>query len=317
MIPPKAIDLIIRHIDAIDMAVASRLNRKRPWLEPALTSLLCELLDADTQNGDTVVYNLQQLNDDLRSLEGSLTIAFEIETHEYDPDMEHWVTQADIGLVVNFIDYLLPEESWRLSWLLQAKRMNPDSRVPLRYTESSRFGSTNLPQQKRIEKLVEIVGVPFIKYLLYCPRPANLEEITQTKLAHLRNSELSGNIFDYTLGLKVRDELGSRNSSLAAGLFVADIVNIPKNLGQVHQTVLEDCYPLSWFLCAHLLSSDNFGLESRQRIRLDGPPRRRHANSPAEEWAHGIVTGNQGAIRRLMEVTSSHDHDQYHDRARP
>jgi hypothetical protein len=117
MIPPKAIDLIIRHIDAIDLAVASRLNRKRPWLEPALTSLLCELLDAETQDDDTIAYTLKQLNDDLRSLEGLLSIAFDIETHEYDPKMEGWVTQPDIGLVVNFIDYLLPGESWKLSWL--------------------------------------------------------------------------------------------------------------------------------------------------------------------------------------------------------
>lgn len=49
MISLKAIRLILRHFDSIDYCVSKRLMRKRPWSEPALTSLLCDLLDQDDQ----------------------------------------------------------------------------------------------------------------------------------------------------------------------------------------------------------------------------------------------------------------------------
>jgi hypothetical protein len=189
---------------------------------------------------------------------------------------------------------------------LQAKRMNPDNRAPLRYTEASRFGSTNLQQQKRIERLIEIVGVPFVRYLLYCPRPAHLDEITQIKLAHLRNADLAGNIFDFTLGLKLREDLGSRSSTLAAGLFVANVSDLPKNLGQVHRTILQSCYPLSWFLCGHFIASSYDDFVSRGRVNPhSSQSRRAQRDLSAEEWAHGIVTGDQDAISRLMEASGT------------
>src|SRR5579862_6669471 len=131
MITPKAAHLLIRHFDSLDRAVSKRLTRKRPWSEPALTSLLCDLLDADTQADEPLEYPMASLNFDLQKLEGLLRISLQIQTHEYDARMERWVTQADLGLVVNLIDHLMPKESWSISWLLQAKRLYPDSRNPL------------------------------------------------------------------------------------------------------------------------------------------------------------------------------------------
>ena len=37
MISPKAFELIIRHLNAIDGAVSERVARKHPWCEPALS----------------------------------------------------------------------------------------------------------------------------------------------------------------------------------------------------------------------------------------------------------------------------------------
>ena len=70
MLSPIAFDLIIKYFDAVDRAVAARLSRKRPWSEPALTSLLCDLLDEETQEGQNLSYTLRQLNDELNAFDG-------------------------------------------------------------------------------------------------------------------------------------------------------------------------------------------------------------------------------------------------------
>ena len=85
MISPKAIELMIRHWDAVDVAVSKRVSRKRSWAETALTSLLCDLLDSETQDEIQLKYTLADLNRDLKKLDGILTFTIEIETMEYPP----------------------------------------------------------------------------------------------------------------------------------------------------------------------------------------------------------------------------------------
>src|SRR5437762_2342562 len=140
MIPPKAIRLIIRHLDSLDRVVSRRMGRKRPWLETGLTSYLCDLLDDDTQAEERLDYPLDELNRDLGNLDGLLRATFRVDTHEYAPQLERWVTQADLGFVINVIDHLLPDHSWSIAWLLQAKRLTPDHHGKAQYSESSRFG---------------------------------------------------------------------------------------------------------------------------------------------------------------------------------
>ena len=230
MISPEATKLLIRHFDAIDFSVSRRLVRKRPWSEPALTSLLCDLLDEETQAEERLRYSLEELNRDLQSLEGYLSLSFEIETHEYDSRMERWVTQADLGLIIRFSNNFVPNDSWSSPWLLQAKRIYPSRRSSSgRFDETSRFEATDAAQLQRIQKLIEVVQDNFVLFLLYCPRPESLDELTRQKLAYLRTTHLSGEIFDYTLGLQLHSELSSSNPSLAAGLFLCDAENVPGN----------------------------------------------------------------------------------------
>ncbi len=223
--------------------------------------------------------------------------------------MEGWVTQADLGFVINYQDHLLPEESWSVAWLLQAKRLTANLHGSRLYTEASNFGAVNVEQQDRIRRLRKAVGIEFIKYLLYCPRPSALDKETQAKLAHLRYKKLASRIFDYTLGLETRDDLGSDTSTLAAGVFVAGIDTLPYNLSQVHNTMLDGCCPLSWFFAAHFASDINpsdlhpGGLVSAPTyIRIhpgqDSPD---FATRPLGkiELAHAIVRGNPVAIEQL------------------
>jgi len=71
MISPKAVNLIIKHFDAIDEAVTKKMVRNRPWSETALTSLLCDLLDEKTQDEEILRYTLKELNHELYELDGS------------------------------------------------------------------------------------------------------------------------------------------------------------------------------------------------------------------------------------------------------
>lgn len=313
MISPKAVRLIIRHFDAIDHAVSKRLVRKRPWHEPALTSLLCDLLDAETQQEEKINYSISELNKDLSEIDGLLSLSFTIETHEYDSKMERWITQADLGLLVKFEDELLPSDSWTAAWLLQAKRLSPARRDPITYTEACRFAAMNPDQHARMERLQKIIGISFVRFLLYCPRPSLLDATTALKLMHLRNRNLGNNIFDFTLGLELHEELSSKDSSLSAGLFVTKSTEVPPNLGYVHAGILEDCFPFSWFLASHLVDDGPRFQRIPKRYHSGGRPRKRpkmlmpDSDGNGSKWAEGIVTGDSKAVECLIETLDEQD----------
>jgi len=306
MISPKAVHLIIKHFDAIDKVVSKKLKRKRPWSETSLTSFLCDLMDQETQNEEKLDYSIEELNKALTDIDGLLNVSFTIETHEYSPRMERWVTQSDLGFEIQFEDYLLPQQSWSIAWLLQAKKIFYDRKKTNAYSESSRFESHDLDQIDRIKDLQKHIGIEFVKNLLYCPRPSDLDDITQKKLIHLRNSRLSGNIFDYTLGLEVKDELSKTDSSLAAGIFVSPIENGPLNLGSVHQNILNIAFPLSWFIASHFTNS---GFEAHNRLfkhtrrpfKKITPTNHDVKNLKSEVLASLIVKGDEKGVEEICE----------------
>lgn len=303
MISPAVVEPIIRHLDAIDEALSRRVTRKSRWEEPALTSQLCDLLDEETQGDERLKYTFEELSTELGAIDGLVRVNFGIDTHEYDPTWEHWVTQADLGLVVRLEDRMIPENSWSASWLLQAKRAYPRNRTSGVFDETSRFPARDPQQQMRMERLVEVVGVPFVRYLLYCARPSDLDGLTRHKLAHLRNTSLSSHIFDYVLGLQLHRELMASDSSLAAGIFVASIDDCPRNIGDVHRKCLRGCLPLSWFLASHLDDNGWSEFVGRTPRRHARHSRRtpRHAPGNGESWANGIVTGDPNAVKKLMD----------------
>lgn len=258
MINPKAFQLVLKHFDSIDRIVSKKLMRKRPWFETALTSLLCDLLDNETQEEEGLEYSISQLNKDLKDIDGVLKIRLNIETYEYPSKYERYVSQSDLGLIINYDDEIIPSNSWSAPWLLQAKRLMPDNFNPLEYTEYSKFSSTNKSQHKRILELKEILGIDRIKYLLYCPRPSALENDLQVKLAYLRNQNISNQIFDYTYGLELHNELGIKDSTLSAGLFTATVNDNPLKFGDIHRYIFNDTLPFSWFIALHFDTHNNF-----------------------------------------------------------
>ena len=250
MLSPRAIRLVLRLFDSIDQAVTTRLVRKRPWTEEALTGLLCDLLDAETQEDERLEYSLVTMHKDFVRFDEPISIRLKVETHQYPKHLERWVTQSDLGLVVNYQNQFAPEFSLRRSWLLQAKRVFPSSGGNS-YDRYSAFPSRDSEQEKRMRYLRDWAGEDFIRFLLYCPRPKTLGQPVRETLNQLRTNALSRNIFDYAFGLQLRDDLLSENPTVAAGMFVAPLDHCPSNLGDVHQSLFNQTIPFSWFMIEH------------------------------------------------------------------
>ena len=316
MIPLHCLHLILRHFDCIDALVSSRLMRKRPWLEPALTQLLCDLLDGEGQSDHALEYTLESLNRDMADSGGMVDASYTIETHEYDPRVENLVTQSDIGLVLNYRDFYSPKDSWSRAWLLQAKRLEPDSRFPFLYSERSRVASMDRKQAIRMQVLASLFGdLNFVRYLLYCPRPSSLEPMIRGRLMHNRSKAIQDDIFDYAFGLLLRDELLAPKSSLEAGIFVSDLKNCPTTLGAIHEKVLKTAWPLSWFLTWQL-NSDDEGIdyspvkETGAAIDIDPdgqPPNPDSSHDSPAHWAHALVRGYPKAVDRVVSATRDKD----------
>lgn len=298
---PKVIHLIIKHFDSIHRVVSKRLVRKRPWQEPALTSLLADLLDQEVQEEEKIEYTINQLNDDLKNINVPYNVKLNIETHQYKSKYENLVGQADIGLIIDYKDEFFPQNSWSRPWLLQAKRVMPVSFNPLVYDETASFSSFSKAQHDRITKLSDVIGEDFVRYLLYCPRSEDLDITTAAKLAHLRNSSLCNHIFDYAIGFEIKSSLESEKSTLDAGVFISVLNAGLSNLAYIHSTILHSNAPLSWFIVSHFAhGTAGTGLAFIDRTLRSHQPSRADTNRSNSSWVEGIVRGNPAAIEKLF-----------------
>jgi hypothetical protein len=192
MLSPRAVRLVLRHFDAIDQAISQRLTRKRPWGEEALTHLLCDLLDFETQQEEKVSYTIVQLLEDLAKSDEPLDIRLRIDTHQYPKHLETWVTQSDLGLIISFQDQFDAEQSTTTAWLLQAKRLFPSKNGA--YETDSKFDSVNPAQEARMKALRDWAQEDFVKYILYCPRPKKLGPPVRAALNQLRTNPVRRSI---------------------------------------------------------------------------------------------------------------------------
>lgn len=305
MISPRAFRLIIKHFDEIDRIVSFRTVRKRPWLEVALTSLFCDLLDEQTQDDEKLNYSFKQLQEDLDKEDSLFGIHLSLETIEFNSNFERYISQSDIGLNIVFENRIEPQNSWNRPYLLQAKRLTPKKVNPLLYTETSVFSSIDKDQQVRIEILDKILGGSYLKYLLYCPRPESIDEDTKIKLAYLRNQTLSSHIFDYTIGLEIYKELIESNDTLKAGIFVTDIENTNINFGQVHRGILNSTFPFSWFMALNF-SGRGF-MDDRHRMQKDMGHR---DNPDSKQIVEGILSGDKKQIDKLIQKLNEENLEQ-------
>ena len=260
MITPRAFHLIIKHLNEIDQRVSLKMLSKRPWGEVSLTSFLCDLLDKDTQPDEKIDYGILQLNQDLQS-ESKLTgIELSIESKQFSPMYERYVSQSDLGIKIIYENDFEPKLSWTRPFLLQAKKLMAKKLEPVLYDESSRFESKDKGQEERIDILKTVIG-DSIKYLYFCPRPEKTSPYVEQKLAYLRTKLLNEEIFDFTFGLELYNELKNGQSTIGAGIFIAKTNADIQNLGMVHQSIFKDTIPFSWFIPMLFLGNmEKYGL---------------------------------------------------------
>jgi hypothetical protein len=276
MISLRAIQLLLNYFDGIDKALSARMTRKRPWPEEALTAALCDLMDSETQEEEGIHYSLDNLLTDLSRTDEPLGIGIKIETHQYPKQLERYVTQSDIGMIVRYENQFDSGASSTSYWLLQAKRLFPDSKsFPVTYTLKSVFASRNTEQEERMKLLNDWAGIDFVRYLLYCPRPAALPTELREALNQFRTMAVSTNIFDYALGLQLREDILSDNPTIAAGMFIAGIDNCPSNFSEAHRTIFSASIPFSWFLVQHFAHGGSLfrNMHDEMRHRNGGTPR--------------------------------------------
>jgi hypothetical protein len=302
MLSLRAINSVLRHFDSIDRAVAKRLIRKRPWPETALTALLCDLLDDETSDDEQISYSRADMMRDMAAFDEPLGFSLRIDTHQYSSHLERYVTQADIGLIIEYQNQFSPDKSFRRPWLLQAKRAFPSRRTASQYDHTSAFESADAAQLERMRLLEQWAHCPFVRFLYYCPRPADLSSETRERLSYLRNEALSTNIFDYALGLQLRDDLLSSSSTVAAGLFVGALDSPAKNIGEVHSRIFSASTPFSWFIVEH------FSERSKGSRHLRPDDRPSSTTTPNHDELEQLVRGDALVLERgaLSEVLSDH-----------
>jgi hypothetical protein len=305
MITPKGFRNIIQHFDEVDRIVSARTMRKRPWLEVALTSLLCDLLDEQTQDDEKLTYTIKQLQEDLIKEDSLFGIHLSLETIEFNSIYERYISQSDIGLNLIYENKIEPQHSWKRPYLLQAKRLSPKKVNPLLYTEASSFTSVDKDQHERIELLNEIFGASYLKYLLFCPRPDSVDSDTRIKLAYLRNKALTTQIFDYTVGLETHKELLNNSDTLKAGIFITDTNNSNLNLGQVHRGILQSTFPLSWFIALNF-TDRNFIINEKDLMRNENNP-------DSQKLVEGILSGDKEQIEKLIQKIEKVRNDNFPD----
>lgn len=297
MITPKAFGHVIKHFDEIDKVVSSRMLRKRPWSETALTSLLCDMMDEETQADEKTSYTFENLRQDLENEDSLFGIDLSIDTFEFNPIYERYLSQSDIGLRLIYNNKIEPELSWTRPFLLQAKKLFPQTANPLAYSEASKFSSFNKNQKARIDLLNTIFGDVYLKYLLFCPRPDGVDCETKIKLAYLRNKRLTSEIFDFTSGLEIHKGFLKGTETLKSGIFITETDNANPNFGQVHADMLHSTFPLSWFIALNFLDNDRF-LQTSSLLRENDEP-----NNALERHhlVDGILTGKKEKIEELIQ----------------
>ena len=216
IIGPREAKLLFRYFVSVDRCLAGRFTLGYEPDEEHLTSLLTELLDQSGSRLHPLQYSLQQLNDDLRSVESLLQIELSLSTNKYNRYQESNATQSDLGIVLDYRDHIQHKFSFHKAALFQAKRLyrnNDDA-----YSLASIYDAYNQTQHAALKTLQD--SEPFHRrekemrhpgercfYLLYNPSMHGFDARDQEQIRHhqLRNDATS--IFDYTHGLHLYNEL--------------------------------------------------------------------------------------------------------------
>lgn len=292
---PYEVKCFYKYFKGIDILLAKRFSCGFVPHEEHLTLILCELLDERASKLHLLPYSLSDLNNDLRKNGGLLQSDVSISTTDYNKRQEGGTTQSDIGIVLEYQDYIEPNNYFQKGILLQAKKL---FRTNSGYDLSSAYESFNIAQHQKLENLnkkyvEKRCGNECIKYLMYNPSLEALPKGEQKMVLHQQMKLDATSIFDYTIGLQRYRELieGEQSSIINLGCLLTSIDNIHKlatkevkfTLGSLIESINVYESSLSWFFVFDLMMG-GVGCSCQDFIQL-------------------VRHGKETHIARLLEIT--------------
>ncbi len=232
ILTPNDTHLLFKYFSGIDLALSKRFALGFHPDEEHLTSLLCELLDENGAKLHALAYSVEQLNRDLAESGSLLTACISLKTTSYNKHQEGHFTQADIGIKIEYEDYIDSAASFEKGVLIQAKKLSPNSSG--KFSLASHYNSFNDKQHQRIETLIKYYidrinsgqnksidkhsilkndCEDFFRYLLYNPPFSMLPMHDKEVAIHRQLSRDNSSIFDYLEGLHLYDILNNRSKN--------------------------------------------------------------------------------------------------------
>lgn len=274
LLTPRDSKLLVRYLDGVDAVVSARLGVGFSPHEDHLTALLCELLDSRLAGLHNLEYSFAALREDLAADSAQLMVDFTIETCKYPPHIESRLTSADLGVIVEYRDYLGTGDSFTRGALFQAKRLYPRV-LGEQFRLGDSFREFDRAQLERLSQLeasgpehdgpLSHRGDGWCYYLFYSPRPETFEDMSRERIRRLVLP--NDNIFDHAMGWHLY-EYASSPTRFIPGLVVSNLwwlrelesaerstssrrLSKPNHVptaADVFERLWGETHPFSWFL---------------------------------------------------------------------
>ena len=291
MLTPYQLPLFVRYFDGIDLAVSRRLLRPVAPSETTLTQEFCALMDAGTQRREaSLSFDAEALQTALARPGDMVDVQISIETHQHGPRLEAYVSQSDFGLILEYQNTVLPALNWKAAYLMQAKRLFPQATGG--YGLASAFTSISAAQRQRMHDIEAILGRGALRYWLYMPPTHGYDPTSAAAIRALHTRNLSGNIFDYALGLALRDAL-TDTGAIEAGLWTTGL-DAGDTAFAIHEAAFRTAHPFTWFMLEHFSNV-------RSSIRLDGALNSDEWGGAGMERVASIAAGDRQAAQALID----------------
>jgi hypothetical protein len=298
LLTPRDQKLLVRYLDAVDSAVAGRLLTGFSPHEDHLTALLCELLDSQHSPLHALSYTFETLKADLAADSKAIDVSLKLETRKYPPHIERHLTSSDLGIIVEYRDYLGGSAFFDRGALFQAKRLYAQRAA---YTLEDQFREFDAEQLARLVALEADESLSegderhfhpdhdWCYYLFYCPSASGYDDRSRELVRRLILP--NDNIFDHSKGWHLYEYASSPTRQIP-GLVVSRLAWLTsifaesgpgarKRTGmkptarQVFEQFWDGAQPLSWFMVYDLLSGRaGTGADAALHIiRGQAPPR--------------------------------------------
>ncbi len=312
MLGPQHVPSLIKFFDGVDAALSVKLLRPTAPDEPALTNELCALMDERVQHEEGLLkeFNIDALNAALAELGDDTKFEFRIDTHPHNPVFENKVSQADLGVVLEYQNEIVPEDSWSSAYLLQAKRLHRADKKG-EYDERASFASVDIRQHECLRQLAKIFGDGYFRYLLYCPPVSRLTPQAATKVKALHSHSISERYNGHHLhhfecvSEFLFFEHYRKVGHIDAGMWLCSTEYKPQGLMTLHRDILFRAKPFSWFFVKAFTAP--WLCHKRRHLREyigneKDEIRKKRAISELEEaeLIHQVAIGNKSAIQTFL-----------------